>query len=169
MDEGTARFWSTIFAGITAISLVLGGLYTLWQYIATKETDRQNMMLQIATATLAAKQSFNGQHLTLCSQAAGDAGTLATSKDKANRSAAEDDFWRLYWGPLGIVEQNAVAGAMVAFGNCLKGQCGNTSQETLAVNLAHACRDEVSTDFDLHLSRVPERPASEERQQRSSP
>jgi len=162
MDEGTARFWSTIFAGITAVSLVLGGLYTLWQYMATKETDRQNMMLQIATATLAAKQSFNSQHLALCSQAVGDAGTLATAKDKANRSTAEDDFWRLYWGPLGIVEQDAVAAAMVAFGNCLKGQCGNNSQEVLALNLAHACRAEVSSDFNLNLSRVPERPVTAE-------
>jgi hypothetical protein len=160
MGEGTARFWSTVFAGFTAISLVLAGVYTLWQYISAKETDRQNIMLQMATATLAAKQSFNSQHLGLCAQAAGDAGTLATSKDKTNRSAAEDDFWRLYWGPLGIVEQTAVANAMVAFGNCLKGQCGNDSQETLALNLAHACRAEVSTDFDLHLTRVPERPGT---------
>src|SRR5277367_2958809 len=107
MDEGTARFWSAVFGGITAVGLVAAGIYTLFQYIDAKEKDRESrdkdrtaLQLQVATTSFAAKQAFNSKHLELCAQATGDAGTIATSKDKGQLRLAKDDFWRLYWGPL---------------------------------------------------------------------
>ena len=53
--------------------------------------------------------------------------TIATSTDPAKRTAAEQEFWRLYEGPLIIVEEQALSGAMKQFGNCLSGteQCAN--------------------------------------------
>ena len=106
MSEGSARFWTTLFGGITAIGLIAGGIYTIFQYFDLKQNeaesrikDRAALQMQIATATLSAKQAFSGKHLELCAEAAAAAGTIATSKDKNKKRLAEDDFWQLYWGP----------------------------------------------------------------------
>jgi hypothetical protein len=40
MGEGAARFWTAVFGGITAIVLVAAGVYTLIQYLDTKQKDR---------------------------------------------------------------------------------------------------------------------------------
>jgi hypothetical protein len=164
ITEGAARFWSALFGGITAIGLVVAGIYTLIQYFEAKEKEREvrdnevaTLQLQIATTKLSAKQAFNSRHLELCAQASGDAGILATSKDESKKRLAKDDFWQLYWGPLGIVEESDVATAMVSFGHCLEGNCAQ-SIEFLSLNLAHACRAEVSRDFQIELPAVPNRP-----------
>lgn len=166
MGEGAARFWTAVFGGVTALGLVAAGIYTLFQFIDAKDKDRESrdkdraaLQLQIATTSFAAKQAFNGKHLELCAQAVGDAGTIATSKDESKLRSAKDDFWRLYWGPLGIVEESEVASAMVRFGKCLERGKGCDSPLTgLALSLAHACRSEVSKDFQLDLPTVPDRP-----------
>jgi hypothetical protein len=158
MGVGPSRFWAAVFGGITAIGLVAAGIYTLFQYFDAKEKDRATLQLQIATTELAAKQAFNSKHLELCAQAAGDAGTLATSKDESKKRLAKDDFWQLYWGPLGIVEDSEVASAMVSFGHCLEGTCDQPI-EFQALKLAHACRAEVSKDFQIDLPAVPNRPS----------
>lgn len=43
-----------------------------------------------------------------------------TMKELDRESAYEREFWRLYWGPLGMVESNRVEWAMIKFGNALK-------------------------------------------------
>ena len=158
MDEGTARFWTTIFGGITALGLVAGGLYSLVQYLDSREKDRQTLALQIAVSRLAARQTFNNSHLDLCTQAASAAGTIATGMDQQKVRAATDDFWRLYWGPLGIVEGGDVAREMVLFGECLQQKC--EGKKSLALQIAHACRTEVEKDFELSLPSIPARPSA---------
>jgi hypothetical protein len=164
MGEGAARFWTALFGGVTAVGLVAAGIYTLFQYIDLKDKERQDrekdratLQLQIATTAFSAKQAFSSKHLELCSQASGDAGIIATSKDQTKQRSAKEDFWRLYWGPLGIVEESAVATAMVAFGKCLDGHCDKPIT-SLSLNLAHACRAEAANDFQLDLPPVPNRP-----------
>lgn len=160
MNENQARMWTTIFGGITALGLIAGGIYTIVEYFDSKEKDRTALSMQIANATLAAKQSFHDKHLSLCIDATGASATLATSQDPAKKKMAEDEFWRLYWGPLAVVEENEVARAMVAFGACLKGNCSK-DKESLAIDIAHACRTEVSRDFQLDLPTVPDRPPAD--------
>jgi len=164
MDEGSSRFWSAVFGGVTAVGLVAAGVFTVVQYLDSKaaeragrDKDREAVQLQIATTEFSAKQAFNSKHLELCAQAAGDAGTIATTKDPSKRRLAQEDFWQLYWGPLGIVEETGVANAMVAFGQCIEYSCEDAKM--LALKLAHACREEVSKDFHIVLPTVPERPA----------
>lgn len=164
MGEGAARFWTALFGGITAVGLVAAGIYSLFQYMDLKDKERQDrkkdrdtQQLQIAITEFSAKQSFSAKHLELCSQASGDAGIIASSKDQTKLRSAKEDFWRLYWGPLGIVEEPAVANAMVAFGRCLDGNCDEPIT-TLSLNLAHACRSESANDFKLNLPSVPDRP-----------
>jgi hypothetical protein len=52
MTEDTARFWTTVFAGVTALTVVAGGLYTLIQYFGNKDADRQNFRLQLQVSGL---------------------------------------------------------------------------------------------------------------------
>jgi hypothetical protein len=72
------------------------------------------------TAGREAQKPFWEKQLQTCFEASTAAATIATSRDKEAVSKAVDDFWRLYWGPLAIVEAREVAGAMVAFGTCLE-------------------------------------------------
>jgi hypothetical protein len=163
IDEGTARFWTAIFGGITALSLIAAGGYSLFQYwesqkkeIEGRAKDRATLQLQIAATQFAAKQAFANKHLELCAQASGDAGTISATKDPKKRIEAIDDFWRLYWGPLGIVEGVEVERRMVAFGECLGGDC-TPALKSLSLDIAHACRKEVEKNFELSLPDVPNR------------
>ena len=163
MDEATSRFWTTIFAGITAFGLIGGGFYTLWQYLDGRKKDIQNQTnynatytFQVEVARMGARAPFNAKRLDLCSDASAAAATIGTTKDPKLKQKAIEDFWRLYWGPLGIVEGGDVAGAMVEFGKCLNRSCDDLRGLALAV--AHSCRKEVSAGFELGLPTVPNRP-----------
>jgi hypothetical protein len=64
--------------------------------------------------------------------------------------ATKDDlvkrFWQLYWGALALVEDDEVARAMVAYGEGLKAEPKQASDlETLAIGVAHACRNSLKT------------------------
>jgi hypothetical protein len=56
------------------------------------------------------------------------------------------------------VEGRGVATAMVAFGHCLNGDCARPP-ELLALDLAHACREEVAGDYQINLEQLPKRPS----------
>jgi hypothetical protein len=175
LSEGAGRFWSAIFSGITALAVAVGGGYSAYQYFSGVQKDREAQVAQAAqyalqteSARLSAVQPFNAKRLDLCGEAANAAAILATGHaadgslvpypDAAKRQGqAAADFWRLYWGPLGIVEDDAIAGAMVEFGNCLQGKCDKPIQ-TLSLAIAHACRNEVSKSFKLSLPAAPKRP-----------
>lgn len=57
-----------------------------------------------------------------------------------------DRFWSLYWGVMGMVENQDVTDAMVAFGNGLQsGSAESDNRRSLAI--AHACRSEMARDW----------------------
>jgi hypothetical protein len=149
MDEASSRFWNTFFAGLTAIGLIAGGLYTLWQYLTQYK-------LQVTVATQSARVPFDSKRLDLCLQASADAASIATASDSKAKEQAIEDFWRLYWGPLGIVEDQDIAAALTQFGNCLKEPCKTQPLTTLAYAIAQKCRTAVSKSFSLSLHEVPE-------------
>ena len=160
LTEDQARFWQTLFAGVTALALVAGGIYTLVQYFNTREADQRNFTLQLnlaqlqaSNAKMEAKKPFFAKQLELCEQASSAAAILVSPKnrDTAERKKANGEFWRLYWGPLAIVEDRAVETAMVRFGHCLEGECADQSIENLSLDLAHRCRDLISESWKLDL------------------
>ena len=158
MDEATGRFWTTVFGGITALGLLAGGLYTVVEYLNAKQAEQRNaeaanrnFALQLKLAELEAKKPFFSKLLELCSDATAAAAILANSKDPAEKKRAAQTFWKLYWGPLGIVEKQKVDEAMYKFGRCLNSLCDGEPIENLSLKLAHACRDEISESWDLKL------------------
>ena len=168
MTEDASRFYTTLFSVFTILGLIAGGLYSLVEYfdarakevevrkneLDAKVRENQTYQLQVATAQLEAKKPFYVKHLDLCIEASGAAAVIAESKDPKKKQEALDNFWRLWDGPLAVVEGHDVAHAMVEFGDCLKNShCDRL--DVLSLDISHSCRDEISDHFDLHLPPLP--------------
>jgi len=110
------------------------------------------------------RQPFLQKQLELCFQATETAGRLATETDPVKWEDARQTFWRLYWGPLSIVEDQAVESAMVELGKLVPAQPVTAPKlpmsdlDIATYNLAHAVRNLVLTSWRVDL------PALEERQ-----
>jgi hypothetical protein len=135
---------------ITDLVTIAGFGFGVYQYQAQQEAnrvtqeqqstkDRVARELQSKQETEAAQREFMKpllqNQLSLYLQATTAAATIATSTDPIERRKAINDFWRLYEGPLIMVETHEVTGAMVRFGNCLRepencnqGELGNRSR-----------------------------------------
>src|SRR5690348_5615866 len=92
------------------------------------------------------RQPFLQKQLELCFQAAEAAGGLASETDPARWETYRLTFWRLYWGPLSIVEDRAVEEAMVKLGKLVPTKdlpaptLPMSDLEDPSYELAHACR-----------------------------
>ena len=72
--------------------------------------------------------------------------STATTTAPAPSVRRVDRFWALYWGVMGMVENQDITDAMVAFGNGLKS--GTADSDTgRALAIAHACRSEMARDW----------------------
>src|SRR4051794_26434518 len=91
--------WSVAIPWILSVATVAVGV---WQFSVQQSQ--------------ANRQPFLQKQLELCFQATETAGRLASETDPAEWEKARLTFWRLYWGPLSIVEDRAVEGAMVELG-----------------------------------------------------
>jgi hypothetical protein len=67
-------------------------------------------------AKLLRKQPFLEKQLDLCLEATNVAAVLATTTNKAESEKKQARFWELFWGPLAVVENDAVSAAMMVFG-----------------------------------------------------
>jgi hypothetical protein len=82
------------------------------------------------------------------------AATLATSDDETKRSTAAAEFWKLYWGPLALVEDREVEATMVQFGDCLATRCPQAQLQQLSLALAHTCRNSLAKSWKLTLDQL---------------
>lgn len=80
-----------------------------------------NLYWNFRSAKSARTLPFLTKQLDYCFEAAEIAGTLSSTADAAAWKAARVRFFELYWGPLAIVEDEDVAGAMVSFKQALDG------------------------------------------------
>jgi hypothetical protein len=78
------------------------------------------------------------KQLSLYFEASATAATIVKTTDEAERKKAINNFWRLYYGPLVMVESQGVSGAMKSFGFCLDGteQCDENDLRERALALA---------------------------------
>lgn len=75
----------------------------------------------------------------------------AASDDSAN---LKREFWRHYWGQMGIVEDSGVIAAMIAYGDGLKAGATSSQLQRLAIRLATACRKSLSQTWSLDLEDI---------------
>ena len=81
------------------------------------------------------------------------ASQIANASPEIDTREVENRFWQLYWGSLGMFEEEKVARAMVRFGEELKkGKTDNLKK--LSLNLAHACRDSIQNQWNIEMDEI---------------
>lgn len=95
-----------------------------------------------------ASRPYLEKKLEWCEEAVEMASSVANAKDGAD--AEEQRFWELYWGVMGLVENEQVTKAMVEFGDELQ---ANRNLKAKALAIAHACRLEMSRDWSSSWAR----------------
>lgn len=96
--------------------------------------------------------------LALYEEACSSAALLASTNDEAEWNLARNTFWKLYYGPLCLVEDLGVEEAMVQFGNSLENTAFAERDikklSDLALSLAYACRDSIRSDWRVPLKKL---------------
>lgn len=135
------------------------------QIQASEEQSRKDLLASKKQEYL---QKFWQERLKLYEEVTLAAGQIASSRTLDDARTPIGIFWRLYWGPLSILEDRAVLSAMVTFGKKLKeaeaGEIMLMELQTKAYDLARACRKSLKNtwnpldlddidDFSLNLFR----------------
>src|SRR5208283_6088521 len=113
ISEEWARTIDCITKLATAVAIVVGAFWTLYVY-------SDNRAFQLATARIEANKPLSEKRLELYAAVTSAAATIATSKNQAELTKAEEQFWNLYWGPLILVQDAPVEDSMQQFGDCLR-------------------------------------------------
>jgi hypothetical protein len=168
MDESTARFWTVIFGGITAVSLIAGGLYTLVQYERTKEleqrnkeAEQRNFELQLSNAQLEAKRPFFSKQLEFCNEVtetAAKLSVLSKKRDQKEWNSAWKKYWILFFGPTRMLAGPSVFEATIKFGECLDNYCDGEPIMSRSLEIADACRAELSENWNVNLPHLEKTP-----------
>jgi hypothetical protein len=114
-----------------------------WQYNATSAQKNREPFLQ--------------KQLEYAIKASDTLATLAVETDAGEWEKARIGFWKLYWGPLAIVEDRDVERAMVeAHAIVPKQPVANpvlpmTSLNTSSLHLAHAARNMILKSWNVEL------------------
>jgi hypothetical protein len=98
-----------MIAGVGTLIAAFAGIGTLLWGVRTYSD----------TKTRSGREPFLKEQFSLCFEASNLAARLATENDPDKWDDARRDFWRLFYGPLCIVENREVALAMVAVGNLI--------------------------------------------------
>jgi hypothetical protein len=129
--------------------------------------DRQALLSQGWTTARTAflllfRRPFLERQLVLCFEAIDACSKLATETDMNEWEKARLTFWRLYWGPLCVVEDRAVADAMYDVGKFVPkpgkkpSSLPMTEIERPSIALAHVARALVLKSWDVKLQALTE-------------
>ena len=102
----------------------------------------------IQVQQIEASKPFLEKKLEWCEEAVEMASAVANAT--GDSSSEEQRFWQLYWGVMGLVENEDVLKAMVDFGEELQTRA-NLKPKSLAI--AHACRSEMARDWSPSWAR----------------
>lgn len=152
-QSGQGRSLSSYVPLISVLVTVAGFGFGIYQYRAQQIQNRESQerlarQENEARDRQAARDRENAQRefmkplldkqLSLYFEASTTAATIVKTTDEAERKRAINNFWRLYYGPLVMVESTAVSGSMKSFGFCLDGtdQCNENDLRDRALSLA---------------------------------
>jgi len=98
--------------------------------------------------TVEAGKPYLERKLKWCEEAVETAAFIATSEVGAVAAATKTlRFWQLYWGVMGLVENQQVTDAMIAFGGKLSAKESPSSLQGASLQLARACRQEMADSW----------------------
>ncbi len=124
---------------IGVIVTVAGLLFGIVQFVRTQAVEAAKPYLE--------------KKLEWCEEATETAASIAT-RARASVPLKVERFWELYWGVMGLVEDEKVTGAMIDFGEGLGGKgLEEKTLKDLSLAIAHACRHEMAKDWSPIWSR----------------
>ena len=133
--------WKIVIPWLLSLVTVAVGI---WQY-----ADKQAQ---------ANREPFLREQLKLVFEASETVSKLANLTDPVKWADARTRFWVLYWGPLGLVEDPALARCMIKAGTIIPGpEVANTPALPLAplkqtsIQLSHAARDLILSSWQVSL------------------
>jgi hypothetical protein len=108
------------------------------------DRDRENAQREFMKPLL-------DKQLSLYFEASATAAMIVKTTDEAERKKAINNFWRLYYGPLVMVENTSVSGSMKSFGSCLDGtdQCNENDLRDRALALATSLQRALLNSWNL--------------------
>lgn len=116
---------------------------------AAEEQSRNDLLASKRQEYL---QKFWHERLKLYDEVTRSAGQIASSRTLDDAKIPIGIFWKLYWGPLSILEDRSVLSAMVAYGDKLKkaeaGKIILMELQADAYNLARACRKSLEKTWN---------------------
>jgi len=147
-QQGRFEYGLKLVSPFLAVAVFFWGIYTYRdtarQQLAREEADARRTA---ETRRIEATRSYLDKQLAVYTEATKVTATIATSADSKEIEKATKRFRELYWGELALVERDNVAGAMVLFGGALDAKKGQDVLRPLALDLAHACRDELAASW----------------------
>jgi hypothetical protein len=114
-----------------------------WQFIVQQRQANRTPFLQ--------------KQLDLCFEVTEAMAQLATETHEEKWEDARKTFWRLYWGPLSIVEDAAIESLMVQIGEivprlpCKTPELPRPDFERSSYRLAHAARSLMRRSWNIKL------------------
>ncbi len=152
---------------ITVLVTIAGFGFGIFQYRAQQQANRQAQAeqskkdreareIQSKKDTETAQREFMKpllqNQLSLYLQATAAAATISSSTDPVERKKATNDFWRLYEGPLIMVESKEVSGAMIAFSYCLNepGNCDKAEMSKRAHAIASRMQESLLRSWNTN-------------------
>lgn len=130
MTKDTLEYWLKVVGSVIAAgSLFLGAA----QFIRNQTVEAAKPYLQ--------------SKLKWCEEAVETASLIATSDPVAPAAKTTARFWQLYWGVMGLVENEQVTQAMIGFGNALSAKESPDILKGRSIALAHACRSEMADSW----------------------
>jgi hypothetical protein len=162
------RVLRIVQAWLPVLTVVVGALWGLYTFLAHEkeaaEASARQTQGEAATRAIEAKQPFLKKQLALYYETATIAGKLVTlTPSDTEWHDLERRFYELYWSELAMVEDHSVETAMVEFSRTMneykanfKNVAGDPDRlqdarsplNTAALDLAHAIRASISTQWD---------------------
>jgi hypothetical protein len=154
LTEGESRMVDSVSKGFGILGAILVAVWTIWTYNDSRK--RQAVIDENAarSAAVEARKPLEAERLKLYLDAISASATIASDPDPKAQKQATAEFWKLYWGPLAMVEDGNVEGTMVAFGNCLKNNSCTDDKAQLALRIAYSCRHSLESGWDTNLGEV---------------
>lgn len=140
---------------VGALLPALALLFAIRQFTAEQTASRQQIARTAVADSIANERLFMrsvlDQQLATYFEAAGAAATLASASNAADRQKAADTFWKLYWGPLVMLESPEVSGRMKAIGHCLEStpRCSDAVLRDSSLALASALQHDYFDGWRL--------------------
>jgi hypothetical protein len=149
---------------ITSLVPVLALLFAVMQFTTAQKAAQKQLERNAIADSIASERTFMravlDRQLSTYFEATSAAATIASSKVGAERTKAIDNFWRLFYGPLVMLESPDVSGAMKAVGECLEMPapgCTELALKRRALALASALQKDYFASWKLGPDKYAER------------